>query len=205
MELSPEQKDAIQEIINIAFHRAAYSLSELTQKRIELKAPEVYIFSIQELSKFLASLFGKDLVMVNQFFKGGISGNAALIMNVDSAMTLVDLVTGERSGLPRLDEGDREALLEIGNILINAYIGTIGNILKENIVFFVPNIRVESVGAMMKSIVLEGEHLQHAIAVVTDFVVKNANVTGCVALILGLTSLEKLLEVLSSYFGGVQK
>lgn len=202
MELSPEQKDAIQEMINIAFHRAAYALSELTQQRIELRAPEVYIFSIGELSSFLSNLLGKDLVMVNQFFKGSISGNALLIMSPQSALTLVELITGERSLIPRLDESDREALLEIGNILLNAYVGTMGNLLKDNIIFFVPDIRVESVGAMMRSAILEGEHIQHAVAVVTDFVVKNANVTGCVVTILGLTSLEKLLELLKSYFGG---
>ncbi|MCX7823303.1 MAG: hypothetical protein N2260_07675 [Syntrophobacterales bacterium] len=196
MEFSEERKDALQEVINIAFHRAAYSLSELTQKRVELKAPEVYLFSTKGLGDFLKNLLGAELVMVNQFFSGSISGNALLIMDPQSALTLVELISEDRSGLPRLDEGDREVLLEIGNILLNAYVGTLGNLMKGNIAFYIPNIRVDSVHAMVESISLDGQPLQHAVAVVTEFVVKATNITGCVVIILGITSLEKLIEVL---------
>lgn len=198
IDLSEGRKDALQEVINIAFHRAAYALSELTERRIELRAPEIHILSVQELGDFLSKLIGNDIVLVNQFFQGSISGNALLIMNPQSALTLIELVTKEKK-LPRLDESDKEVILEIGNILLNAYVGTLGNFLEGNIAFFVPNIRVETVGIMVKSLSFKGEHLQHAIAVVTEFVVKEANIIGCVVTILGVTSLEKLVELFDSF------
>lgn len=198
IDLSEGRKDALQEVINIAFHRAAYALSELTERRIELRAPEIHILSVQELGDFLSKLIGNDIVLVNQFFQGSISGNALLIMNPQSALTLIELVTKEKK-LPRLDESDKEVILEIGNILLNAYVGTLGNFLEGNIAFFVPNIRVETVGIMVKSLSFKGEHLHHAIAVVTEFVVKEANIIGCVVTILGVTSLEKLVELFDSF------
>ena len=50
MNLTAEQQDALIELINIGFGRAAASLSELTGHRVQLEVPQVTMCPIDEMS-----------------------------------------------------------------------------------------------------------------------------------------------------------
>ena len=50
MELTTVQQDALIELLNIGFGRAASALSELTGHRVVLEVPEVSIHSVAALS-----------------------------------------------------------------------------------------------------------------------------------------------------------
>ena len=53
MELTPDQQDALIELLNIGFGRAAASLSELTGHRVVLEVPQVSVHPIAELNQSL--------------------------------------------------------------------------------------------------------------------------------------------------------
>src|SRR4030095_11052070 len=115
MELTEHQKDALSELINIAFSRTAASLSELTGHRVLLDVPKVAIHPIDQLSAALAEFLPAEVATVHQVFTGAVTGDALLLLNYEGAIILKDLLTDQPATTNRLDESDREVLTEVGN------------------------------------------------------------------------------------------
>lgn len=95
MELTQNQLDALSELINIGFARAANSLSELTGDRVLLDVPDVSIHTINELGPKLATFVDGEVATVQQIFSGPVSGNALLLLNYEGAVMLSNLITPE--------------------------------------------------------------------------------------------------------------
>jgi chemotaxis protein CheC len=94
MLLSNAQQDAISELINIGFGRAAGALSILVGQRVIIQAPQVEMYPIEHLENALAELVGQDITTVHQVFSGKVCGDAMLLMDAESATILVDLLSG---------------------------------------------------------------------------------------------------------------
>src|SRR5690349_18384962 len=148
MELTEQQRDALSELINIAFSRTAASLSELTGHRVLLDVPKVAISPINELSAALAEFLPAEVATVHQVFSGPVTGDALLLLNYDGAVTLTDLLTAERVKSDRLNVSAREVLTEVGNILLNACLGMFGNLLQVHVSFSVPRLHLETLDAL---------------------------------------------------------
>ncbi|HZG53564.1 MAG TPA: hypothetical protein VEZ40_15650, partial [Pyrinomonadaceae bacterium] len=64
MELSERQRDALSELINIAFSRTGSALSELTGQRVILNAPEVSVHPTAELPGALAKFIPGEIASI---------------------------------------------------------------------------------------------------------------------------------------------
>ncbi len=137
--LTPEQQDTLKEVINIGFGQAAALLSALVGQHIVLQSPQMAVLPIHELQSALKSMADQDIAMVRQFFKGDLSGDVLLLIQPHSAAFLIDLLSGAPPKTRRLTASDREALVEIGNILLNAYNGTFSNLLHLTLTFSLPS------------------------------------------------------------------
>src|SRR5579862_2837192 len=93
MELTPSQSDALTELINIGYARAAAALSELTGHRISLQVPDVAIHLMSEIPGKLERLIKGEVASVNQVFSGPISGNAILLLDREAALLLNQVLT----------------------------------------------------------------------------------------------------------------
>jgi chemotaxis protein CheC len=194
MLLTNTQKDALSELINIGFGRAAGALSILVGQRVIIQAPEVSMYPIDSLEQALAELVGQDVTTVHQVFSGKVCGDAMLLMDANSATILVDLLSGGK-GIPhQLDEGDREALGETGNILLNAFIGSFGNLLKVHISFTVPQLRIESLHNMLRTLLIDNEDVEYALIVRVHFLLAGGDVSGYVVIVMGIASMDALFE-----------
>ena len=194
--LTEEQLDIVSEAINIGFGRAAASLSILVSQKVQMEAPKISILTVSELSKTLSSSY-TDLAAVQQEFAGGIQGDVILIMDMEIAARFIDLLSGGDGHPHTLTSSDREALLEVGNILLNAYIGSFGNVLHAKINFSVPILHMHSLETALSSIEVD-EQDQPVLLVETKFLLLNGSVAGHVALIIEASSLQKLLSVMQS-------
>ena len=85
MELTPVQHDALIELLNIGFGRAAASLSELTGHRVLLEVPHVSIHPIQELKEALRAFVDDQVATVHQIFSGPVGGDALLVLDFKAA------------------------------------------------------------------------------------------------------------------------
>jgi len=193
--ISIDQKDAITEVINIGFGRAAASLSVLIGSHVLLHAPQVEIHPISEFANLVEQYAPHEEVFIHQVFKGTICGDVVLFMDVHSASVLVDLLSGGSGIAKQLDPSDREALIEVGNILMNGYIGSFGNLLNLKLNFSLPHMREESLAFWLekRDSALSRQH-HYVVLVKTDFNIANVQAGGYVALLLDLEALIVLVK-----------
>jgi chemotaxis protein CheC len=188
MNLTPQQQDALTELINIAFSRTAAALSEMTGHRVLLDVPQVTLCPITEIAARLSDFVHGEIATVHQIFSGPVSGDALLMLNYEGALMLSDLLTGGRVPSPRLDVSDREVLTEVGNILLNACLGMFGNLLKVHVTFSVPRLHLAAIGVLLGQ-----DELRHALVIYTNFRMRESAVTGYLVIVLGVASLDRLL------------
>ena len=199
MELTATQQDALTELINIGYARAAAALSDLTGHRISLEVPEVAIHVISEIKTRLLRVIKDEVASVNQVFSGPINGNAILLLDREAALLLNNLLTDRDQAQGKLDGAAREVITEVGNILLNACLGAFGNLLKVQVTFTVPYLQVDNVDKVLRSITVEGSELEYALIIHTRFHMRASNVSGYLVIILGVTSLKTLLEELRKW------
>jgi chemotaxis protein CheC len=192
LELNPNQQDALTELINIGYARAAGALSDLTGHRISLEVPNVAIHRIGKIIPLLQEVISGDVASVNQVFGGALSGNAILVLDKSAALLLNRLLTDRPEAL-ELDAAGREVITEVGNIVLNACLGVFGNLLQVQVTFTVPELHIEDIQAVLTSLRIDERELQYALMIHTRFYLRASDVSGYLVIILGVTSLERLL------------
>lgn len=196
-ELSATQHDALTELVNISFGRAAAALSDLTGERVLLSVPEVRICPLASLHAVLACLITGEVTSVHQIFTGPVAGDAMLLFDYPGALALAELLSEDRVPVSRLDASDREVITEVGNIILNACLGTLGNLLKAQISFSVPRIHIDSLEGLLTTLLIDHQELRYALVITADFKLKASNVEGVLVIVLGVASLESLLEAIT--------
>ena len=199
MELSVSQKDALTELINIGYGRAAGALSELTGYRITLEVPKIAMHPIEEIGAILSKVIQGEVASVNQVFSGPLAGNALLLLDERAALLLSELLTDVRPSAGTFDASARETITEVGNILLNACLGVFGNLLQVQVSFAVPRLKVDGVQSVLHSITVAEEELRYALMIHTRFQLRASNVTGYLVIILGITSLDRMLTELEKW------
>ena len=194
MELTSLQQDALIELLNIGFGRAGAALSELTGHRVVLEVPEVSIHPISSLASTLRGATTEDIATVHQIFFGPVAGEALLILNHSAAGILKQLLTDEAPLPLAVDASAREVLTEVGNILLNACLGTFGNLLKVQVSFSVPRLNLDTLTGVLESLVIEREGLRYALVVHAGFRLRDAQVRGVLVIVLSVASLDKLIR-----------
>lgn len=199
MQLTAVQQDALVELLNIGFGRAAASLSQLTGHRVLLEVPEVSVHPIVELREALERLGMRDVASVHQIFSGPVGGDALLILDYPAAGMLKHLLTDEPSLPLSVDASAREVLTEVGNILLNACLGTFGNLLKVQVSFSVPQLSLDTLHGVIESLTVQHEALSYALLVHAGFRLRDAEVYGALVIVLSVTSLDKLLRAVEAW------
>jgi chemotaxis protein CheC len=200
MEMTERQRDAISELINIAFARTGAALSELTGHRVLLSAPEVYVHPTTELPAALAKFIPGEIASIHQVFGGPVAGDALLLLNYDGAVHLTDLLTDEGGAVSsRLDESAREVLTEVGNILLNACLGMFGNLLDVHVSFSVPRLHLDTLEELLASLIKGDNEAQYALVIYTAFQVRDSSVKGYLVMVLSVASLDRLMQEVEAW------
>lgn len=189
--------DALTELVNIGVGRAAASLGAMVGDEVMLSVPVVTIISRHAAAGRIGAPFDNLLVAVSQAFHGDVSGRALLIFPERNSLELVRAVTGDRLSLEDIMELEHEALAEIGNIILNACIATVANLLKRSLTMSLPEI-VRGTGALLFELaVAPAEDL--VLFVHIDFSLKGHQVTGYVAMIMDFASLASLHALIAEF------
>jgi len=189
-------QDALVELINIGFGRAAAALSKLTGHRVELEVPHITMCPIGEMGDRLRPMLDNQVASVHQVFSGPVDGDALLVLDQKSAAILKELLTNEPALPLEIDGSAREVLTEIGNILLNACLGTFGNLLKVQVSFSVPHLTLETLEGIVGSISVGREGLRYALIVHAAFRLRNSSLVGYLVIVLGVASIERLIDAL---------
>ena len=203
MDLTPQQQDALIELLNIGFGRAAASLSQLTGHRVVLEVPQVSIHPISSLAETLGKVIHNDIASVHQIFSGPVAGDALLILDYAAAGILKELLTDEPALPLPVDASGREVLTEVGNILLNACLGTFGNILDVQVSFSIPHLNLDTLQGVLRSLQIKREGMRYALVVHAGFRLRDAEVTGYLVIVLSVASLDRLIKAVEVWEKGI--
>ncbi|PLX74453.1 MAG: chemotaxis protein CheC [Desulfuromonas sp.] len=194
--LTEQQFDTLKEVVNIGVGRAASSLNEMLDAHIELQVPSIYFFRLGETEKIPDHLKTQSLACVQMGFQGTFSGTAALVFPPDSAAKLVTALTGESAGAPGMNAVMAGTLNEVGNILLNGVMGTIGNILSKPFDYSFPNYLE---GALTELLNAPGDGDSTGVLMVqTNFRVEELEIEGNVFLLFETKTFTTLIQELDA-------
>jgi chemotaxis protein CheC len=199
VELTEFQRDALTELINIGFGRAAASLSRITGHRVLLEVPQVAIHPMTEVNAALSRVVHGDIATVHQVFSGPVAGDALLVLDTAGAALIKQLLTDEMPLPLAMDSSGQEVVTEVGNILLNACLGMFGNLLKVQVSFSVPRLTLETLGMVLDSLTIEQEELRYALVVHAAFRLRDNSLSGYLVIMLGVSSLDRLLQAVESW------
>jgi chemotaxis protein CheC len=199
MKLTEGQTDALIELLNIGFGRAGASLSKLTGQRVLLEVPFVAMIPVAQLNASLGKLAAEQVASIHQVFSGPVAGDALLLLDPAAAKTLKELLTDEPALPLELDATSRDVLTEVGNILLNACLGTFANLLKVPVSFSVPEIDIATLKSVVDRTLEGGDAMRYALVVTAGFRLRDSEVTGYVVIVLTVQSLTRLLVAVDEW------
>ena len=145
--ITKDETDLMQEIMNIAFGRAAADLAEYIDIFVLLSPPDVILLQASDLPVYInRELKDYDKVsVVEQSFWGKFKGNAYLFFPAGTGRTIISILENgdEVFQSEAAHEMEKETFLEIGNILIGACIGKISELLGDFSTYSPPRVIVE--------------------------------------------------------------
>jgi chemotaxis protein CheC len=196
MEITDIELDAIREFVNIGVGTSAGMLSEMTNSRVDINVPEVFVLYGQGSKQFIADRASESASMVDQQFTGAFDGHASLIFPGNSAQKIVSLLTGEGIGTHGLEAQMISTLSELGNILIHGVVGSIGNLLHKNLIFQIPKFYKQFSEERVGVVNEENNNVDNNVVIVcnTDFTVKETGIHVKLYLIFTKSCMKLLLK-----------
>jgi chemotaxis protein CheC len=154
---------------------------------------------VDEVGDALERLVHGHVASVHQIFTGPVGGDALLILDESGAAMLKELLTNEPALPLSIDASAREVITEVGNILLNACLGTFGNLLKVQVSFSVPHLSIENVGAILESLLVTQQGIRYALIVHAGFRLRDTQVTGYLMIVLSVASLDRLIRAVEDW------
>lgn len=148
-ELNPMQLDVLREIGNIGSGNAATSLSTLMGNSIDIGVPSVKALDYNEVVNLLG---GPENIVVGLLIRinGDINGMMMYILQKNFANKIIKtFYNKEHANIVHLDELDRSAICEIGNIMAASYVNAISSLTGLLLDISVPSFCVDMAGAIM--------------------------------------------------------
>ncbi len=138
--LTPEQRDLLTEVMNIASGRAAAALARLLDQRVHLQVVQVAVLDREATQRFLEHQLGLVGSAVEQPFHNAAQGTSLLVLPHQEATQLIRMLLGAPKDLETLSATEESALAEMGNIVLNACIAVLGNLLGDRFIIGVPRV-----------------------------------------------------------------
>jgi chemotaxis protein CheC len=167
-------------------------------EQVHLSVPTVVMVSREEAVEILQKSESDKLVAVHQAFEGDISGRVLLIFPEPKSLELVRAVTGGELTLEDIIELEQEAVAETGNIILNGCLSTIANLLQRTLKMSLPEILRGSAPEFF-NMPPAPEPGDLAMFLYINFEIQNRDITGYIAMLMDLPSLEALKVILREF------
>ncbi|MCK9319336.1 MULTISPECIES: chemotaxis protein CheC [unclassified Methanoculleus] len=171
MELDSIQKDALSEFGNIGAAHAATSLSQMLMSPIEMTVPEVQGVDISELHNYISNEISAMVVFQIQ---GEVTDGGYIVVSMprETVIRLTNQMLGTTETDREIDEMDRSAAIEIGNIMISAFLDATAELLGIIMLPSPPALAIDMAHAAFASIVAQ------MVGDVNDVLIFNTVLTG---------------------------
>jgi chemotaxis protein CheC len=140
--VTPEQLDAIREVVNIGAGHAATNLSTLTGLRVMISVPRIQW--AQGEVEAARELPGRGALVVIAVPIVGVTATggerASLVLARDTALRMVALMLRRPAAADVIGPLEQSALMEMGNIVCAAYVGVLGTFLSKSVMIGTPEL-----------------------------------------------------------------
>lgn len=195
--LSELEHDALVEIFNIGVGQAAASMSAIVNEEVRMSVPSINFLNRANAANLLGNKNDERICGISQHYDGAVNTEAILMFPENKSLEIVRLMVGESVPLQELTEMEHEAMSEIGNIILNACVGTLANIFELELHGSLPQCHVGTSSAILSA---SGSADDTKVLMLhINFVVEKHQIHGYVALILDLTSLHDLKHQINLY------
>ena len=152
MEFTPVQLDALQELANIGAAHSATTLSMMLNCHVSMNVPEIDIVDISEMGQLLTDEITTLVVFELQ---GEIPHGGFLVLHFpgDSAIRTANVLLGSGDIARPPGEMDQSAILEVGNIMISAFLSAASDLIGIIMLPSPPALVVDMTHAVIQSLI----------------------------------------------------
>ncbi|MCX4265436.1 MAG: chemotaxis protein CheC [Firmicutes bacterium] len=196
-ELSDIEIDTLREIGSIGTGNAATSLSQMLGCEVRITLPEVRIMGYNEAIDWIG---GPEAITAGVLV--GISGEINGIMLSVQPLEFVNLIMShmldkELTSYEQMEDLERSALIEIGNIMISTFINALSGLAGISVELSVPSMTVDMQGAILAVPMAEyGGQTDYLMTIGSNFMINNHKVPCRLLLSPDVRSLNYLLRKL---------
>lgn len=200
--LTDLEYDTLKEIATIGAGNASGALSQMIDQKVKVEVPDLKVLSVEEVPEIMGKA---EQVMTVVLLKiiGDAPGTMLLLLNPNDAARLASLLTKRKKRQAAvLDEIDRSALREVGNILAGSSLNALSGFLKMNLLQSIPDTATDMLRAVINSIVAElGEKTEDVLVLETSLTATESGVSGKLYFLFDPASTEKILAATRSKIG----
>jgi chemotaxis protein CheC len=198
MKLSTIQSDAIQELGNIGAAHAATTLSQMLGSTIEMSVPAVTVVDLSHLADYMGE---ESAAMVAFELQGDIAHGGYILFYItrESAIRMTNTMLGLTETNRPLSEMDESALLEVGNIMVSAFLDATAELLGFVMLPSPPALTIDMAHAAMQSLIAQmQEETNEVLLFSTELTCEEYKVDSDIIMMPERSTLNKIIELLEN-------
>jgi chemotaxis protein CheC len=198
MKLSTIQSDAIQELGNIGAAHAATTLSQMLGRTIEMSVPAVTVVDLSHLADYMGE---ESAAMVAFELQGDIPHGGYILFYItrESAIRMTNTILGLTETNRPLSEMDESALLEVGNIMVSAFLDATAELLGFVMLPSPPALTIDMAHAAMQSLIAQmQEETNEVLLFSTELTCEEYKVDSDIIMMPERSTLNKIIELLEN-------
>ena len=198
MKLSAVQADAIQALGNIGAAHAATTLSQMLGSSIEMSVPAIRVVDLSQLGQYMGE---ESAAMVAFEIQGDIPHGGYILFYItrESAVRMTNTMLGQTEINRPLSEMDESALLEVGNIMVSAFLDATAELLGFVMLPSPPSLTIDMAHAAMQSLIAQmQEETDEVILFSTELVCEEYKVDSDIIMMPERSTLIRIIELLEN-------
>jgi chemotaxis protein CheC len=202
MKLSTIQADSIQELANIGAAHAATTLSQMLGSPIEMSVPAIKVVDLKDLAEYMGE---EEAAIVVFELQGEIPHGGYILFYItrESATRLTNAMLGMTETNRTLNEMDESALLEVGNIMVSAFLDATAELLGFVMLPSPPALTIDMAHAVMQSLIAQmQEEANEVLLFSTELVCKEHKIDSDIILMPETSTLAKIVDLLEIIMKG---
>ncbi len=205
MKLNELEQDALGEIFNIGVGLAADVLSQMVNESVHLSVPLVEMVSREQANSYYVQRIHRPLCAIRQTYVGEVTTEAVLMFPEENSLELVRAMVGNEVSVEELSDMERDAMAEIGNIILNAVISSLSTTLGLAFDGSLPEVSLIAAEGIFNDAMGRSEaggEPSMVLALTIDFELATRQVNGYLAFLLDIPSSERLRARIARYIEG---
>jgi chemotaxis protein CheC len=198
--LSELHLDALAEVFSIGAGRAALSLSEIVGDEVCISVPSVQLINAEDINAATLSLNSGRFGAVNQHFSGPFNAEAVLLFTEEQALKIVSDMMGSQMAPEELAEFEHEAMCELGNIILNACLSAMADILSFTLESSLPHYTVASADEILYKL-RQDSNQPYVMVLHIDLAIEKRHTAGNLVFLLSSASLTNLVSHVDQFLG----